>query len=74
MLHKTYLLLDEDEKARRFLKLASLYPPRTDDNLQVNLISINFICIYSVFSDGVITNCLRIASLLLVMVYKYCFG
>jgi len=74
MLGKTYLKLDENEKARYFLKLASLYPPRTDDDLQVSVISINFICIHSVFSGGVIAYCIRIASLLLVMWHKYCVG
>ncbi|PNF44111.1 hypothetical protein B7P43_G15937 [Cryptotermes secundus] len=34
MLGKTYLKLEKDEKARYYLKLASLYPPQTDDDLQ----------------------------------------
>jgi hypothetical protein len=35
MLGKTYMKLEKDEKARYYLKLASLYPPQTDDDLQV---------------------------------------
>ncbi|KAJ9581839.1 hypothetical protein L9F63_003908 [Diploptera punctata] len=34
MLGKTYLQLKKEEKARYYLKLASNYPPRTDDDLQ----------------------------------------
>jgi hypothetical protein len=43
MLGKTYLKLEKHEKARYYLNLASLYPPQTDDDLQVRQSGVHFI-------------------------------
>jgi hypothetical protein len=52
MLGKTYLRLEKEEQARYYLKLASLYPPQTDDDLQVRQISVRFIQVYSLLLGG----------------------
>jgi hypothetical protein len=65
MLGKTYLRLEKHEKARCYLKLASLYPPQTDDDLQVRWSRVHFVQFNTLFSEVLIANHVRTVSLLL---------